>query len=275
MLHEQFLKVNKSPNSRVSYPASQVNIRILHPIKGKLFWSCEETSGIISGGEILFIPLGYSLSYYTSRSATVTELVFEFKWFYKLIKSVCPEEEIVSFTEKSAEYPGIKIFLPDRDLFEKCNRILNELERENTTGQGGSRSLCIAGMIQLFILLYRIDRLPMLEEKSPAEMWAIDDVVAYVENNYSETFTLEDLSGRCGLNPSYFSRAFKEKTGFNLFEHINHIRIQKACALLKKSELPIIEIAYAVGYNNLSFFNRYFKRIMKVSPREYRQLTAR
>ncbi|HAE22166.1 MAG TPA: hypothetical protein DCG47_07575 [Spirochaetaceae bacterium] len=72
------------------------------------------------------------------------------------------------------------------------------------------------------------------------------------------------------MNTSDFSRRFKELAGCPLFEFINRQRIKRACALLKSSGLSIIEIAEAVGYNNLSFFNRYFLRIVGVSPREYR-----
>ena len=49
------------------------------------------------------------------------------------------------------------------------------------------------------------------------------------------------------------------------------VRIQKSCLLLKRSDMPILDVAYAVGYNNISFFNRYFRKIMKMSPREYRR----
>jgi AraC-like DNA-binding protein len=78
------------------------------------------------------------------------------------------------------------------------------------------------------------------------------------------------MAGLSGFNPSYFSRAFKHKAGMPLFEYVNHLRIRKACILLKRSALSIIEIAFSVGYNNISFFNRYFRKIMKMSPREYR-----
>lgn len=55
-----------------------------------------------------------------------------------------------------------------------------------------------------------------------------------------------------------------------MFEYLNRIRIQKSCLFLKRSSMSIVEIAFSVGYNNLSHFNRYFRRIMGMSPREYR-----
>jgi AraC-like DNA-binding protein len=56
-----------------------------------------------------------------------------------------------------------------------------------------------------------------------------------------------------------------------LFEYINRTRIRKACLLLRQPGLPVTAIALDVGYNSVSFFNRYFRRVMNVSPREYRR----
>jgi AraC-like DNA-binding protein len=100
----------------------------------------------------------------------------------------------------------------------------------------------------------------------------VNALMHHIQEHYSDEFSLEELAARMGLTPAYFSRLFHEKTGKPLFEFINSIRIQKACQLLKRTGLPVIEIAYAVGYNNLSFFNRYFRKLMRMSPREYRSL---
>ena len=79
------------------------------------------------------------------------------------------------------------------------------------------------------------------------------------------------MAARCALNPGYFSRAFRDEAGMPMFKVINTIRAQKACMLFKRSDMPILEIANAVGHNNVSFFNRYFKKIIKTSPRDYRK----
>ena len=99
-----------------------------------------------------------------------------------------------------------------------------------------------------------------------------NEVVALIQATYAENHTLQGLAARYDVNPSYLSRLFREKTGVPLFEYINRIRVQKACVLLKRSDLPILEIALSVGYNNLSFFNRYFRKVMGVPPTEYRRI---
>lgn len=96
------------------------------------------------------------------------------------------------------------------------------------------------------------------------------EIAAHIAEHYSDSFNLGELAERCGLNPSYFSRLFKEQIGKPVFEFINNIRVEKACALLKRTDMTVIDIAYSVGYNNVSFFNRYFRKLMNMPPMEYR-----
>ena len=66
------------------------------------------------------------------------------------------------------------------------------------------------------------------------------------------------------MSPASFSREFKGLSGSPLFEFINKVRIHKACSLLKHSDASVTAIAMDVGYNNVSFFNRYFRRIPSI-----------
>jgi AraC-like DNA-binding protein len=101
------------------------------------------------------------------------------------------------------------------------------------------------------------------------------EAMQYILAHSADPLSLPGLAARYGLNPSYFSRLFKASTGVPLVEYVNRIRVQKSCQLLKRTDAGIVEIALAVGYNNISHFNRYFRRIMGQSPREYRTMSKR
>jgi YesN/AraC family two-component response regulator len=107
--------------------------------------------------------------------------------------------------------------------------------------------------------------------ETEAEASSLGEVLGYIQSHYADELSLALLALRCNLTPSYFSRAFKEKTGTPVFEYINRMRIEKACRLLKRTTMPVIDIALTVGYNNVSFFNRYFRKLNGMSPREYRK----
>ncbi|HMB00792.1 MAG TPA: helix-turn-helix domain-containing protein [Spirochaetota bacterium] len=99
----------------------------------------------------------------------------------------------------------------------------------------------------------------------------IASVTAYIKNNLNCKFILADLAGMCGMEASYFSFFFKKYTGDSPFEFINIQRITKAAALLRNTSKKIIEIALETGFNNLSLFNRSFKKIQGMTPGQYRK----
>ncbi|MBB6479652.1 helix-turn-helix transcriptional regulator [Spirochaeta isovalerica] len=129
-------------------------------------------------------------------------------------------------------------------------------------------------IFEILILLRREGALSQADIETwsvSQRVWQIEDVAEFIDSNYDIPFTLEELAVRCNLNPSYFSRAFREKMGLPLFEYINRMRIGRAVQLLKNTNLAILEIAMTVGYNNVSFFNRYFRKLKGCSPGEFRK----
>jgi len=100
---------------------------------------------------------------------------------------------------------------------------------------------------------------------------SVEEIVAWIDAHYDEHFSLDEMASRCAMNTSDFSRGFKSVAGSPLFEYLNRCRVTRAALLLKNGELSVTEIALSVGYNNLSFFNRYFLRLMGMTPTEYRR----
>lgn len=151
--------------------------------------------------------------------------------------------------------------------------IATRIQKELVSGRPGSQALAGAWAVELLVSTLRIAAMQQPAHGTwaePAGVWSVDDVMRYIESRYTETFNLDWFVARCAMNVSDFSRRFKEHAGCPLFEFINRQRVARACTLLKTSDLSILEIAMAVGYNNLSFFNRYFLRIVGISPRSYR-----
>lgn len=100
----------------------------------------------------------------------------------------------------------------------------------------------------------------------------IKQVQDYIDKNYSKVITLEELAGVACMSGAAFSRFFKSKTGTNPSNYIIDVRIGKACRLLVDTTNSISEICFETGFNNISNFNRQFKKLKGRSPKEFREL---
>jgi AraC-like DNA-binding protein len=96
-------------------------------------------------------------------------------------------------------------------------------------------------------------------------------IYEYINNYYREEIKLEDLSGIVGMTPVALSRFFKLRTGKTVSDHIIDIRLGNATRLLVDTTNSIGEICYDCGFNNLSNFNRIFKKRKGCSPKEFRE----
>lgn len=72
------------------------------------------------------------------------------------------------------------------------------------------------------------------------------------------------------MESSYFSRLFKQETGKNLMMYIAEKRIEKAIEYMKDENVNLTEIAFLIGYDDYTYFNKVFKKITGKSPRDYR-----
>ena len=100
----------------------------------------------------------------------------------------------------------------------------------------------------------------------------INQVLAHISGHLTEPFNEADLAEIAGQSPSAFSRSFRKHTGMALVQYVNRLRINLACQLLMSDAMPITEICYAVGFNNLSNFNRQFLMQKGMPPSRFRTL---
>ncbi len=100
----------------------------------------------------------------------------------------------------------------------------------------------------------------------------VEKINAYIRVHYKEQIRLETLANLIGMTPPAFSRFFKLRTGSNLTEYITDIRLGVAARMLIDSTNSISEICYNCGFNNISNFNRIFKRRKNLTPKEFREI---
>lgn len=99
----------------------------------------------------------------------------------------------------------------------------------------------------------------------------LEKVMHFINTNYQRKITQEEIAVKIGMNTAAFCRYFREKTGKGFIFFVNEMRIGYACKLLIENHLSISQICFESGFNNLSNFNRMFKRQTGFTPGEYQQ----
>ena len=100
---------------------------------------------------------------------------------------------------------------------------------------------------------------------------AIEAAKKYIESNYTDNITLEDVSREVNISSYYLSRIFKEGTGENFIDYLTGLRMDKAKELLATTQYSMKEICAKVGYSDPNYFSKTFKKNVGVTPTEYRE----
>lgn len=99
----------------------------------------------------------------------------------------------------------------------------------------------------------------------------VKDSLAYIEKHFQEQMSVADISRALGTSSSYLSRVFKEGTGETIIRTINNKRIEKAKAYLAETDFKVYEVADILGFENVTYFSRFFKKHTGMSPKEYKE----
>lgn len=99
----------------------------------------------------------------------------------------------------------------------------------------------------------------------------MDEVLYYIHHNYRENLKLENIAPLFGYSSSYLGKVFNKKLGVNFNSYVDQVRIDEAKKLLEQDTLKVYEIAEQVGYSNVDYFHKKFKKYVGTSPAEYRK----
>lgn len=99
-----------------------------------------------------------------------------------------------------------------------------------------------------------------------------NDIIHYINHNYQDNLKLENIAPLFGYNSSYLGKIFSKKMGENFNSYIDHVRINHSKKLLLQNNLKVYEVADQVGYKNVDYFHKKFKKYVGESPAEFRRI---
>lgn len=239
-------------------------------VSGQSEFTCGEDKFIAAAGDIIVVPpnILHSLYPYKEDKQVYNTLVFREELLgigkqercgvsciepiingsRKVIMPVSPKHKAYDEIRKCVEqiFVCVKADSPVADLYMKSEllRFLWLLEENG----------CIA----------------TVKNQDERQTDSIREVLTYICLNYRENISIGQLADMAHLSKSYFMYRFKKMVGVSAIEYIIQLRIKLACEMLRNSAAPSLEIAFACGFQNLSNFNRQFKKYVGYTPGQYR-----
>lgn len=142
-------------------------------------------------------------------------------------------------------------------------------ESDSTDYGNGAKSLAFAYLMELLVMIFRIyEETPRGDNQM---ILRLADVFSYIESHTDQPVTTEELMEVTNMSASTLNRYFKKCTGLSPIEFHTHKRIELACKLIRTTPLSMSAISDATGFADPNYFSRQFRKVMHMSPREYKE----
>ncbi len=191
-----------------------------------------------------------------------------------LLITDCLKELQDTLTKSSENMPSLKHYLIDIYILVK-QKIMQLYPKQDIPFLANASAI---ELIEQKYYLYEI--IAFMAEQF--DMWAhsvgtfsgenvLDEVVYYIKHNYSQNLKLENIAPLFGYNSSYLGKVFSKKMGLSFNSYVDMVRIEEAKKLLAQKDLKVYTISEQIGYSNVDYFHKKFKKYIGTSPAEYRK----
>lgn len=155
---------------------------------------------------------------------------------------------------------------PKHPALSRCLNALDEICKNFSPG------FQLAVKAQLFSFFYELASFAKTStpHRTHKSLGRLKDILKYVETNYQDKISIADAAGICGFSQSHFMKFFKKSMSVSFTDYLNDYRLTMASRLLVSSEDSVSNIASETGFDNLSYFNRMFKKKYQCTPMQFR-----
>lgn len=156
----------------------------------------------------------------------------------------------------------------DSIFFDAVNNFFEAMKKDGDS----AKFLALGALYTLFGMVYDNKYYKISSGKDVNKsIIKLKDVLYFIRNCYDTPITLDAMAEKAGMSPKYFCRFFRELTDKTPVEYLNTYRIERAARKLTGTDLPVTEIAFSCGFNDLSYFIKTFKHYKGMTPREFRK----
>lgn len=251
-------------------PHTHEYYQIYYIVKGSLEHFTENDSSVLSQGDMFIIP-PKSMHYIRQEDDSV---FYSFSFTLESLGNMDSVNKLsLNFLRTLSEnkFVRAKVSVPSDEIL-SVNSTMEKLYKEFNEQQlayGEVMRACAIMLITQFARLYYKTQPQTLAITAKQNREQVMYCINYILNNYSETFSLEEMAKRSTMSKSVFCKLFKQISGRTFNDFINYTKILKAKELLKKG-YSASDTCNLIGYNDFATFFRNFKKHTGKSPKNYK-----
>ena len=228
----------------------------------------------VQEGSILLILPGqvHSIEQYLDYKMEYINIIFKLEMLLAKQTDICNSRYFTPLLDGTLRLTTH--FTPGMPFYNEVAGCINAADEVCRTNPPAFQLVIKGQLFLLFSILISNCCETSVSRKNQKSLEKMKRIIKYIETNYASKISIEEMADALDLSQSHFMKFFKNTMGTTFTEYLNDYRLTMASRLLISSEASILYIAAEVGFDNLSYFNRLFKKRFYVTPREYRKRFA-
>ena len=245
---------------------------------GELVWQIQDHFVTQKKGDLFVMgsPTYHRVTEHSSAQVSAQSLFFHADLF-RGVGSAEHSEYVAPFRIHDPAFPHV---VPKRsdvpeEIRELMDRIRVELPAQTDRAKLSVKTYVKMVMVMLLNHYAGSLKMPSLRDRRQQALERFKPLFTFLDNRSREGITPADAARIVNMSPSHFRRAFKQVTGQPFVLYLNHFRVARAQHLLASTDDPISEIGLEVGFCDQSYFGLIFRRIARMTPRQYRETSRK
>ena len=233
--------------------------------KGNCLYQVDLVNYEVMEGDIVFVPplFLHSIMLSTSEEMVSETYVFHLNFLGGNSTDICSTRYLAPIMNQELSMPCL--ITPEHPVYASLRKIFNQIAfLYDETVIGYELALKSIFLQAIFLLLHYSEKNNSLDTGTPSDK--LKNVLDYIELHFSEPISVSELAKLCYFSDYHFMRFFKKHMNMTCVEYINNLRLEKSVELFEQGNDSILDVSLSVGFHNLSYFHRAFKKKYHMTP---------
>ncbi len=239
-------------------------------LEGQGSYQIELTEYTVEPEDLIFVPplMLHSASIQPAGALRSETYVFHMNFLGGNSTDICSARYLLPLAHHEIILPWV--IKPEHPVYFSLRKLFAQISSlYNGDLPGYELALKSLFLQAIFLLLQYQETAPAPDHSVILSSEKLKTVLDYMELHYMDALTVSDLAGLCYFSEYHFMRFFKKHMNMTCMEYLNNLRLEKAVELFEDDSATILEVSLSVGFRNLSYFHRAFKKKYHMTPGEY------